>query len=32
MPALESEAPIYWVNPAANSHEIINFTEEHLHT
>jgi predicted dehydrogenase len=30
--ALESEAPIYWVNPAANSHEIINFTEEHLHT
>jgi len=29
--ALESEAPIYWVNPAANSHEIINFTEEHLH-
>lgn len=30
--ALESEAPIYWVNPAANSREIINFTEEHLHT
>jgi len=30
--ALESEAPIYWVNPAANSNQIINFTEEHLHT
>lgn len=30
--ALESEAPIYWVNPAANSSQIINFTEEHLHT
>lgn len=30
--ALESEAPIYWVNPAANSNEIINFTDEHLHT
>jgi predicted dehydrogenase len=29
--ALESEAPIYWVNPAAESHQIINFTEEHLH-
>jgi predicted dehydrogenase len=30
--ALESEAPIYWVNPAANSKQIIHFTEEHLHT
>lgn len=30
--ALESEAPIYWVNPAAESRTIINFTEEHLHT
>ena len=30
--ALESEAPIYWVNPAANSRQIINFTNEHLHT
>jgi len=30
--ALESEAPIYWVNPAAESKQIINFTEEHLHT
>ncbi|MFV1995374.1 MAG: Gfo/Idh/MocA family oxidoreductase [Verrucomicrobiales bacterium] len=29
--ALESEAPIYWVNPAAENHEIIQFTEEHLH-
>ncbi|HAV14621.1 MAG TPA: hypothetical protein DCX06_14185, partial [Opitutae bacterium] len=29
--ALESEAPIYWVNPAANSNQIINFTDEHLH-
>jgi len=28
--ALESEAPIYWVNPAANNNQIINFTEEHL--
>lgn len=28
--AFESEAPIYWVNPAANSRRIINFTEEHL--
>ena len=30
--ALESEAPIYWVNPAAESKEIIHFTDEHLHT
>jgi len=30
--ALESEAPIYWVNPAAESKEIIKFTDEHLHT
>lgn len=30
--ALESEAPIYWVNPAAESKETILFTEEHLHT
>lgn len=30
--ALESEAPIYWVNPAANNNQIINFTDEHLHT
>lgn len=30
--ALESEAPIYWVNPAAEKKEIISFTEEHLHT
>ena len=29
--ALESEAPIYWVNPAANNRELINFTQEHLH-
>ncbi|MEM9283854.1 MAG: Gfo/Idh/MocA family oxidoreductase [Verrucomicrobiota bacterium] len=29
--ALESEAPIYWVNPAAENQEIIHFTEEHLH-
>jgi len=29
--ALESEAPIYWVNPAANSREIIEFTDKHLH-
>jgi len=28
--ALESEAPIYWVNPAAESRQIINFTDEHL--
>jgi hypothetical protein len=30
--ALESEAPIYWVNPAAERNEIIQLTEEHLHT
>jgi hypothetical protein len=30
--ALESEAPIYWVNPAAENREIIQFTDEHLHT
>ena len=30
--ALESEAPIYWVNLAAESRETIIFTEEHLHT
>lgn len=30
--ALESEAPIYWVNPAAESQQTIQFTEEHLHT
>jgi predicted dehydrogenase len=30
--ALESEAPIYWVNPAAERNETIIFTEEHLHT
>ena len=30
--ALESEAPIYWVNPAAENKEIIQFTDEHLHT
>ena len=30
--ALESEAPIYWVNPAALRNETIVFTEEHLHT
>lgn len=30
--ALESEAPIYWVNPAAEGDGIIRFTEEHLHT
>ena len=29
--ALEAEAPIYWVNPAAAQNEIINFTDEHLH-
>lgn len=29
--ALESEAPIYWVNQAAENKEIITFTEEHLH-
>lgn len=30
--ALEAEAPIYWVNPAAEKQEIIHFTDEHLHT
>ena len=30
--ALESEAPIYWVNHAANTRETIHFTDEHLHT
>jgi predicted dehydrogenase len=30
--ALESEAPIYWVNQAAESKETIFFTDEHLHT
>lgn len=30
--ALEAEAPIYWVNPAATSREVIEFTDEHLHT
>jgi predicted dehydrogenase len=29
--ALESEAPIYWVNPAAENHQTIEFTKEHLH-
>lgn len=29
--AFEAEAPIYWVNPAAESREIIHFTDEHLH-
>lgn len=29
--ALESEAPIYWVNPAANQRQIIEFTDKHLH-
>jgi len=28
--AFESEAPIYWVNPAALENKIINFTDEHL--
>jgi predicted dehydrogenase len=28
--ALESEAPIYWVNPAAENRQTITFTEEHL--
>ena len=28
--AFESEAPIYWVNPAALENTIINFTDEHL--
>lgn len=30
--ALESEAPIFWVNPAAERKETITFTSEHLHT
>ena len=30
--ALESEAPIYWVNPAAESGQTIIFTPGHLHT
>ena len=30
--SLESEAPIYWVNPAAESQQIIQFTKEHLRT
>lgn len=30
--ALESEAPIYWVNHAAETKETIFFTKEHLHT
>ena len=30
--ALQSEAPIYWVNAAAESKETIHFTDEHLHT
>lgn len=30
--ALESEAPIYWVNQAAESKQTIQFTHEHLHT
>jgi predicted dehydrogenase len=30
--ALQSEAPIYWVNPAAERKETIIFTPEHLHT
>ena len=29
--ALESEAPIYWVNPAAEAKETIRFTDHHLH-
>lgn len=29
--AFESEAPIYWVNPAAERRETIHFTDEHLH-
>ncbi|MEM7792448.1 MAG: Gfo/Idh/MocA family oxidoreductase [Verrucomicrobiota bacterium] len=29
--ALESEAPIYWVNYAAESDRKIHFTDEHLH-
>ena len=30
--ALESEAPIYWVNQAAETQQTIQFTHEHLHT
>lgn len=30
--ALESEAPIYWVNQAAETNQSITFTHEHLHT
>ncbi|PXA05466.1 gfo/Idh/MocA family oxidoreductase [Coraliomargarita sinensis] len=30
--ALESEAPIYWVNQAAETNETITFTDEHLRT
>ncbi len=29
--AFEAEAPIYWVNPAAESNQTIAFTDEHLH-
>ncbi len=29
--AFESEAPIYWVNPAALNNETIKFTDKHLH-
>ncbi len=29
--ALESEAPIYWVNPSAEQKKVIHFTDEHLH-
>jgi predicted dehydrogenase len=29
--ALESEAAIYWVNPAAENKETIKFTDHHLH-
>ncbi|WOO40192.1 Gfo/Idh/MocA family oxidoreductase [Rubellicoccus peritrichatus] len=29
--ALESEAPIYWVNPAAETKQTILFTDDHLH-
>ena len=28
--AFEAEAPVYWVNPAAESGETIHFTDEHL--
>ncbi|MEM1158548.1 MAG: Gfo/Idh/MocA family oxidoreductase [Verrucomicrobiota bacterium] len=30
--ALESEAPIFWVNPAAEEKKVIHFTDYHLHT